>query len=280
MSAKYRKIVAKSLLYKFFVYVCGKERISTPSQTASSADFLTENSAASGLHLVADQQFEFRQFAQGFRTNTCSGNPTNVIGAPVSHTSIVDFVTGRAQFVDDLLPQGVELFCAWARAYGSPHADIVGMDTTHACNFPGVVRVLTCNDVPGTNSFGVIKQDEEVLASSKVFAACIPSSCKTYFPLSFLIVSLLCTSYSTTPIRYYTIENLLALYHGLQQHGGGSPCKNQMTEFSMVKQRIQYLCTCLRSLLWPVSRMECSSEYLRVFVEFVLCVLVCIYCNF
>jgi CO/xanthine dehydrogenase Mo-binding subunit len=49
-----------------------------------------------------------------------------------------------------------------------PHANILGIDTSAAENYPGVVTVLTGQDVPGTNTHGLIRRDQEVLATTKV----------------------------------------------------------------------------------------------------------------
>jgi len=49
-----------------------------------------------------------------------------------------------------------------------PHAEIVSIDTSHARAIPGVVAVLTAQDVPGTNLQGPIIRDQPVLAEGKV----------------------------------------------------------------------------------------------------------------
>ena len=49
-----------------------------------------------------------------------------------------------------------------------PHAAILSLDFTAALDMPGVVTVLTCDDVPGEDGFGVYYNDQPVLAREKV----------------------------------------------------------------------------------------------------------------
>ncbi len=73
-----------------------------------------------------------------------------------------DKVTGRAAYVDDLPQEGL-LFGAVVR---SPHhhARIVAIETAAARDVPGVVAVLTADDVPGSKTFGPLVQDQPALA--------------------------------------------------------------------------------------------------------------------
>jgi len=75
-------------------------------------------------------------------------------------------VTGETKFFSDMtLPNML-----WAKAVRSkhPHALIKKIDTTKAESVPGVVTVLTHNDVPGLNAFGIVIPDQPVLCSDKV----------------------------------------------------------------------------------------------------------------
>jgi aerobic carbon-monoxide dehydrogenase large subunit len=68
-----------------------------------------------------------------------------MIGAAVPRVEDERFLTGRGRFVDDLAPPGT----AFAHVLRSPHAHarIVGMDVTEAAAAPGVLLVLTGEDV-------------------------------------------------------------------------------------------------------------------------------------
>ena len=49
-----------------------------------------------------------------------------------------------------------------------PHARIVRIDTDLARSLPGVECVLTCDDVPGVDNFGVFIEDQPTLARDVV----------------------------------------------------------------------------------------------------------------
>jgi len=73
-----------------------------------------------------------------------------------------DKVTGAALYVDDLPHDGL-LYGAVVR---SPHhhARILAINTESARAVPGVVTVLTAEDVPGSKTFGPLVQDQPALA--------------------------------------------------------------------------------------------------------------------
>ncbi len=75
-------------------------------------------------------------------------------------------VTGRAKFTDDLKFANV---LHAAPAYSDfVHARINAIDSRAAESVPGVVRVLTAKDVPGTNRFGQIIRDFRIFADDKI----------------------------------------------------------------------------------------------------------------
>ena len=76
-------------------------------------------------------------------------------------------VSGTAMYPQDLpLPDG----CLHAATVRAPLAcaRIVGIDRGPAEALPGVVRVLTAADVPGTNRFGLLEPDQPVLAEKRI----------------------------------------------------------------------------------------------------------------
>lgn len=75
-------------------------------------------------------------------------------------------VMGTAQFADDLKRPGM----LYGAMLPSPHAHakILSIDTGPALAIEGVVAVLTAKDVPGPNSYGVIRKDQPFLAGDKV----------------------------------------------------------------------------------------------------------------
>jgi CO/xanthine dehydrogenase Mo-binding subunit len=75
-------------------------------------------------------------------------------------------VTGRAKFADDY---GVahQLVGRVLRAR-HPHARILGIDTSKAERLPGVAAVLTAADIPGSKVFGIVTQNQRILADDRV----------------------------------------------------------------------------------------------------------------
>jgi selenium-dependent xanthine dehydrogenase len=92
--------------------------------------------------------------------------PLHAIGRPVPPQEMLDKVTGRAMFTDDLTLPGM-LFGRTLRA-AYPHARVLRIDTAKARALPGVCAVLTYEDVPGDNIHGLIFDDWPVLAEGKV----------------------------------------------------------------------------------------------------------------
>jgi len=88
------------------------------------------------------------------------------IGAPCPRLDAYDKVTGREKFAADVY--GENLIWAGVKRAGVPHAKIEGINVEAARGLPGVVAVLTHEDVRGTNRQGVVKKDQPVLANDKV----------------------------------------------------------------------------------------------------------------
>ncbi|MEM1286647.1 MAG: molybdopterin cofactor-binding domain-containing protein [Pseudomonadota bacterium] len=123
--------------------------------------------ASKGILGPQNPQIEFRKdlFADERDENL------NEIGKPVRRQDIEGHVTGRSPFYDDHLFEGL-LHMRYVR---SPHhhARIRRIDTSAAQSMPGVVRIITSDDVPANMNtllslldFGL--DDEPVLSDKKV----------------------------------------------------------------------------------------------------------------
>lgn len=75
-------------------------------------------------------------------------------------------VTGREKYAVDYY--GDNLLWAGVRRSNIAHGRIRNVDTKAAARLPGVVAVLTGQDVPGTNLQGIVHKDQPVLAVEKV----------------------------------------------------------------------------------------------------------------
>ncbi|MDP6818038.1 MAG: xanthine dehydrogenase family protein molybdopterin-binding subunit [Alphaproteobacteria bacterium] len=95
-----------------------------------------------------------------------------IVGQPVKLRDLDTHVTGETVFYEDVrVPRMLHLKMHRSRY---PHARILGIDTSQALSSPGVVTVLTHEDLPGKKLYnalagaGVGPEDEPVLAFDKV----------------------------------------------------------------------------------------------------------------
>jgi len=91
------------------------------------------------------------------------------VGSPVGRLDGMDKVTGAARFGADAIPADA----LWLRAVRSPHARArfsIGDLRPLADRHPGLVHVLTADDVPGHNGFGIYPdiKDQPVFAAGQV----------------------------------------------------------------------------------------------------------------
>ena len=82
------------------------------------------------------------------------------VGRPVAHESADAHVTGAALYTDDLALRSKNALACWPVCAPHAHAWLDHLDVTPALSIPGVVRVLTAKDVPGTNDTGPSRLDE------------------------------------------------------------------------------------------------------------------------
>jgi xanthine dehydrogenase large subunit len=91
-----------------------------------------------------------------------------VVGQTLPHESAALHVTGHALYTDDLHPRSQQVLHAHPVQAPYAHARIARLDPAPAYDVPGVVRVLTAADVPGTNDSG-IKHDEPLFPDEVMF---------------------------------------------------------------------------------------------------------------
>ena len=84
-----------------------------------------------------------------------------VIGKTLARPDAIDKATGRAMFTDDLERDGM-LYARVKRA-GVPHAILIKLDVGKAKSLPGVVAVLSADDLPGARTHGLVSPDWPVL---------------------------------------------------------------------------------------------------------------------
>ena len=86
-----------------------------------------------------------------------------VVGQSVRKLDVIEKVTGKAKFAADLQFDNM-LYAAVLRSKVA-HGVLKSTDVSAAKALPGVVTVLTGQDVPGANSFGIILKDEPVIVA-------------------------------------------------------------------------------------------------------------------
>ncbi|NLN59407.1 MAG: molybdopterin-dependent oxidoreductase [Deltaproteobacteria bacterium] len=91
---------------------------------------------------------------------------TGHIGIPVVPMGIWEKALGLTQFAADLMPDDC-LHLKVVRS-GKPHAMIRKIETKAAAAVPGVIAILTAQDIGGTNRIGPIQRDQPVLVEDRV----------------------------------------------------------------------------------------------------------------
>jgi xanthine dehydrogenase large subunit len=98
-----------------------------------------------------------------------SERPINpVVGIPLPHESAALHVTGEALYTDDLVNRTKDVLHAYPVQALHAHARVIALRIEPALAVPGVVRVLTADDVPGINDAGV-KHDEPLFPDEVMF---------------------------------------------------------------------------------------------------------------
>ena len=88
-------------------------------------------------------------------------------GAAIPHDSSPLHATGAATYTDDL-PEPRDLLHLAVGMSDRPHAKILAMDLSDVLTAPGVVAVITADDIPGTNNCGPVLDDDPIFAPGLV----------------------------------------------------------------------------------------------------------------
>ncbi|MCB1605784.1 MAG: molybdopterin-dependent oxidoreductase, partial [Xanthomonadales bacterium] len=87
--------------------------------------------------------------------------------AMMRHESALGHVTGRAAYTDEQTPP-VDLLSLYPVLSPHPHAQIISINAEAALERPGVLMVLTADDIPGENNTGPILRDEPLIPTERV----------------------------------------------------------------------------------------------------------------
>ena len=83
------------------------------------------------------------------------------LGSRIPRVDVEEKVTGTGKYPDDFYVDGMCYGSALRSAH--PRARVLSIDTTEAKALPGVVAVLTAEDIPGENKIGHLKHDQYTL---------------------------------------------------------------------------------------------------------------------
>jgi xanthine dehydrogenase large subunit len=83
-----------------------------------------------------------------------------VVGKALPHESAAGHVTGDALYTADLTDRHPNALYAWPVCAPHAHARVISIDSSEAMGSPGVIHVLTGDDVPGEANSGSNRHDE------------------------------------------------------------------------------------------------------------------------
>jgi xanthine dehydrogenase large subunit len=91
-----------------------------------------------------------------------------IVGSPLKHDSAEKHVAGEALYIDDIAePAGLAHACLGLSTIA--HGKLLTLDLSAVEDAPGVLAVLTANDIPGENDISSThKHDEPVFATSDI----------------------------------------------------------------------------------------------------------------
>ncbi|KAK1336527.1 hypothetical protein QTO34_002558, partial [Cnephaeus nilssonii] len=141
---EYKRTLIISLLFKFYL----KVRRGLNKMDPQKFPDIPENfmSAVDNFPIGTPQGLQMFQCVNPYQP------PQDPVGHPMMHQSAIKHATGEAVYVDDMPPVAQELFLAVVTSTRA-HAKIIAIDVSEALALPGVVDVITAEDVPGDDNY-------------------------------------------------------------------------------------------------------------------------------
>lgn len=140
---EYKRTLIVSLLFKFYLKVRRGLNKMDPKKFP--------DIPVTYLSALEDFPIETPQGIQMFQCVDPAQPLQDPVGHPIMHQSAIKHATGEAVFIDDMPAMDQELFLAVVTSTRA-HANIISIDTSEALALPGVVDVITAEDVPGENN--------------------------------------------------------------------------------------------------------------------------------
>ncbi|XP_037066290.1 aldehyde oxidase 4 isoform X2 [Peromyscus leucopus] len=161
---EYRRTLIISLLFKFYLKVRRWLNRMDPQKFP--------DIPGKFVSALDDFPIETPKGIQMFQCVDPSQPQQDPVGHPVMHQSAIKHTTGEAIFVDDMPPVDQELFLAVVTSTRA-HAKITSLDVSEARACPGVVDVITAEDVPGDNNHSgeIFYAQSEVICVGQIVCA-------------------------------------------------------------------------------------------------------------
>ncbi|KAK2496717.1 hypothetical protein MC885_008101 [Smutsia gigantea] len=159
---EFKRTLVVSFLFKFYLEVLQElKKLVTPFTVPDSRHY----PEISDGFLSAREDFTVTvpQGVQRYQSVDSHQPLQDPVGRPIMHLSGLKHATGEAVFCDDIPMVDRELFMALVTSTRA-HAKITSIDSSEALEQPGLVDVITADDIPGTNG----AEDDRLLAVDEV----------------------------------------------------------------------------------------------------------------
>uniref|UniRef100_A0A2K6F1U7 aldehyde oxidase n=1 Tax=Propithecus coquereli TaxID=379532 RepID=A0A2K6F1U7_PROCO len=157
---EFKRTLVVSFLFKFYLEVLQelKKLVKLVSDSRRHPDISDRF-----LSALEDFPVAIPQGVQTYQSVDPHQPPRDPVGRPIMHLSGLKHATGEAIFCDDIPVVDKELFMVLVTS-SRAHAKIISIDFSEALKLPGVLDVVTAEDVPGTNG----AEDDKLLAVDEV----------------------------------------------------------------------------------------------------------------
>ncbi len=156
--------------------------------------------------------------------NLSKGRQLVVVGKSVERVDAVDKVLGKPIYTMDIVPENA-LHLKVVRS-NVAHARLKQVDLSDARQFPGVVAVVTAQDIPGINESTALLPDKPLLATDRVRFVGEPIAVIASYDQSIAeeAVDLVKVEYEPLPAVYSPVEAMTA--NAPKIHEGGNIAKH------------------------------------------------------
>uniref|UniRef100_A0A8C0W0X1 aldehyde oxidase n=1 Tax=Castor canadensis TaxID=51338 RepID=A0A8C0W0X1_CASCN len=146
---EFKRTLVVSFLFRFYLEVLQKLKAQVKLFSMQASHCYPEL-ADPFLNALEDFPVTIPQGVQTYQRVDSHQPLQDPVGRPIMHLSGLKHATGEAIFCDDIPKVDKELSMALVTSTRA-HAKIISIDSSEALKLPGVVDVITAEDIPGTN---------------------------------------------------------------------------------------------------------------------------------